>query len=81
MLERVYPFTCHDRVWISIEKPMNCPDHGKQRGYLDKKSGFPLCGICSKELHCPDDRVQCPHAPSWGGGPPSYDYCIQCEEI
>ena len=69
---------------------MNCPDHGKVRPILgsiahlhNNCKGFkvPRCPICGKECTCPPGRLQCPHGGSDGGGPPSYEYCLRCEEI
>ncbi len=64
---------------------MNCPDHGKVKGVIDKRKsyltfGFPICPICKKELHCPEDKIQCPHAGEFGL-PPSNEYCLQCETL
>jgi len=70
---------------------MICPDHGKVKATLqpipnlhNNLHGFkiPCCPLCGLECSCPNHQTTCPHSKSdTGGGPPSYDYCIQCEEI
>ena len=69
---------------------MICPDHGNVKATLQQIPnlhnncfGFkiPCCPVCGLECRCPTGKLKCPHAPSWGGGPPSYEYCIKCEVL